>query len=55
MMDAAKAAAENGLNVLLRPTGEIEFTSERARNSISSSPEDALKGWLNGNKVGGRA
>ncbi len=52
MMDAARAAAETGLRVLLRP-GEIEFTSQAANKNEPTSADAALEGWLNGNKARG--
>lgn len=56
IMDAARAAAENGLCVRLSPDGEIEFTHEaRKRHTQKPTPEEALEGWLNGREIGGRA
>jgi hypothetical protein len=58
IMDAARAAAENGLCARLCPTGEIEFTHDIPRRKMQPatiSPEAALEGWLNGSEARGRA
>lgn len=55
IMDAARAAAETGLSAVLRPTGEIEFTSAAANRNEPGSAEALLEGWLNGRKAGGRS
>ena len=56
IMDAARAAAENGLIATLCPTGEIIFTQEETRRMVPGhSPEDLLEGWLNENKPRRRA
>lgn len=56
IMDAARAAAENGLDAKLCPTGEIIFTrNARNDNLPTPTPEDALEGWLRGRKARGPA
>jgi len=55
IMDAARAAAETGLRARLRPTGEIEFTTDAADRETIPTPESALEGWLNGREARGRA
>lgn len=56
IMDAARAAAENGMCARLTPDGEIEFTPEpRKRSMPKPTPEELLEGFLNGRQVGGRA
>jgi hypothetical protein len=55
MMDAARAAAENGLRVILHKTGEIEFREKHADREALPTPEAALEGWLNGSEARGRA
>lgn len=56
IMDAARAAAENGLNASLCPTGEIVFTQEDLRRNVQAqTPEDLLEGWLNDNSARRRA
>lgn len=56
IMDAARAAAENGLNARLCPTGEIVFTQEDLRRNVQAqTPEDLLDGWLNDNSARRRA
>jgi hypothetical protein len=55
MMDAARAAAENGLRVILHKTGEIEFSNRPIGRETVPTPESALEGWLNGREAGGRA
>lgn len=56
ILDAARAAAENGLSARLLPSGEIVFNDNPApREQATQSPEAALEAWLNGSKVGRRA
>lgn len=56
IMDAARAAAETGLDAKLSPTGEITFTrGDRNDNLPDPTPEDVLEGWLRGRKARGPA
>lgn len=54
--DAALAAAENGLRVLLRTSGDIEFTpAGETRKNGPKTPEDYLEEYISGRQAGGRA
>lgn len=56
IMDAARAAAESGMDAKLCPTGEIIFTrNARNDNLPDPTPEDVLEGWLRGRKTRGPA
>lgn len=59
ILDAARAASETGLHLRMHPSGEIEFTHESKRRSVTapkaSTPEDALRGWLDENPADWRA
>lgn len=56
IMDAARAAAEHGIDAKLCPSGEIIFTrGARNDNLLAPTPEDALEGWLRGRKARGPA
>lgn len=56
IMDAARAAAENGMSVRLLAHGEIEFTPATARSkNAAPTPESMLEGWLNESETRGRA
>ena len=56
IMDAVRAASENGMTVRMYSHGEIEFTPEtRKRKNAAPTPEDLLEGWLNGREASGRA
>jgi hypothetical protein len=46
IMDAARAAAETGLDVRLTPQGEIVFEHHRQRRKEDPTPEELLAGWL---------
>lgn len=54
--DAALAAAESGLRVLLRQSGDIEFTPPvDKRKNNPKTPEDYLEEYISGRQAGGRA
>lgn len=46
IMNAARAAAESGLDVRLTPEGEIVFEHHRRRKKEEPTPEELLEGWL---------
>lgn len=55
--DAAAAAANHNVRVVMHPSGEIEFApkSFAANKADNDSAEAALEGWINGRKTRGRA
>lgn len=54
--DAAAAAASHNVRVVMHPSGEIEFSPRHfAMQQEEDTAEKALKGWLDGGKIGGRA
>jgi hypothetical protein len=56
IMDAARAAAETGMQARLCPTGEIIFTQDGKNDNLAGpTPEDALEDWLRGRKARGIA
>jgi hypothetical protein len=56
IMDAARAAAETGMQARLCPTGEIIFTQDGKNDNLADpTPEDALEDWLRGRKARGIA
>ncbi|KEY05501.1 hypothetical protein IL59_0203370 [Brucella suis bv. 4 str. 40] len=58
IMDAARAAAETGMNARLRKSGEIEFLhtiQNNEKNEEGDSPDSALERWLNEGRTRRRA
>lgn len=54
--DAAAAAAMHNVRVVMHPSGEIEFSPKQfAAKQEEDTAETALRGWLDGGKVGRRA
>lgn len=55
--DAAAAAANHNVRVIMHPSGEIEFSPRQfaVKQEEENTAEKALKGWLDGGKIGGRA
>lgn len=50
--DAAAAAAMHGINVIMHPSGEIEFSPNRfAAQKTEETPEEGLQRWLDGRKT----
>ncbi|MDR6431976.1 hypothetical protein [Brucella pseudogrignonensis] len=50
IMDAARAAADTGMNARLLKSGDIEFLhgiTNNDTNEESDSPENALARWMN--------
>ena len=56
ILDAARAAAETGMNARLCPTGDIVFTRDiNIYDKPEKSAEEALEGWLSGRKANGHS
>jgi len=55
--DAAAAAANHNVRVIMHPSGEIEFApkSFAAKKADNNSAEAGLEKWINGGQTGGRA